>query len=140
MIEFFGLNDVEDDQLKFVVILTKYKNKWIYIKHKHKDTWENPSGNRENNEDISLTASRELIEKTDAKEFFIEPICNYAIEKNGEMIMGRLFNAEVYKLGNNIQDKIKEVKAFKEQPTELEYPEIQKKLISKLEEHLKIVQ
>lgn len=140
MIEFYGLNDVDDDQLTFAIILTKYKNKWIYVRHKKSETWESPGGTRERSEDISLTASRKLIEETNAKEFLIEPICNYSFIKNEQRLIGRLYYGEVFKLGKLFKHEIGEIKLFKEIPENLTYPILQRKLLNKLEGYFKLIE
>lgn len=62
-INFYELNTVENIQLKFAIIVSRYKEKWVFVKHKERLTWEIPGGHREENENINLTASRELIEE-----------------------------------------------------------------------------
>ena len=44
--------EIEDQLLKFAVILSKYQNKWVFCKHKLRDTFEIPGGHREENENI----------------------------------------------------------------------------------------
>lgn len=38
---------IEDDLLKFAVIISKTQNKYVFCKHKDRDTWEIPGGHRE---------------------------------------------------------------------------------------------
>ena len=70
---------VEDSLLKFAVIVTKTNGKWVFCKHKDRDTLEVPGGHREPNEDILDTAKRELIEETGAIDFNLNPICVYSV-------------------------------------------------------------
>ncbi|WP_353893544.1 hypothetical protein PRVXH_000290 [Proteinivorax hydrogeniformans] len=49
---FYGDKPVQDNQLKFAVIMAKYKGKWILSKHKERTTWEIPGGRRERGESI----------------------------------------------------------------------------------------
>lgn len=42
-------DNVEDKFLKFAVIISKYDNKWVFCKHKERDTYEIPGGHREEN-------------------------------------------------------------------------------------------
>lgn len=75
---------VDDDKLKFVVIVSRYQNKWIFCKHKQRDTYEIPGGHREAGETILEAAKRELYEETGAIKFSIEPMCIYSVKgKNG---------------------------------------------------------
>lgn len=137
MVEFLGLNDVDEDELSFVIVLTKYKDKWVYVKHKKRTTWESPGGRRVKKEDINFTASRELMEETDAKEFYLDPICNISVDYKGEKLKGRLFYAEVYKLGKVLQHEIKEVKLFRDLPEDLTYGELQISLLKRFQQYLK---
>ncbi|GFI71105.1 hypothetical protein IMSAG250_00294 [Clostridiales bacterium] len=43
---------VEDELLKFAVIISKSNGKWVFCKHKERNTFEFPGGHRENKEDI----------------------------------------------------------------------------------------
>lgn len=45
-------DEVDDALLKFAVIISKYNGKWVYCKHKERDTYEIPGGHREENEAI----------------------------------------------------------------------------------------
>ena len=72
-------DDMDDELLKFAVIITKAKNKYVFCKHKDRDTWEIPGGHREQGENIMDTAKRELYEETGALEFDIEPVCVYSV-------------------------------------------------------------
>ena len=40
-------DNMDDELLKFAVIITKAKNKYVFCKHKDRDTWEIPGGHRE---------------------------------------------------------------------------------------------
>ena len=53
-------DDIEDSRLKFAVIISGYNGKWVFCKHKERDTYEVPGGHREENENILETAKREL--------------------------------------------------------------------------------
>lgn len=70
-VKFFDLN--ADKPLKYAVICARYNGKWVFCKHKNRDTYEIPGGHREDSEDIETTAKRELWEETGAKNFDICP-------------------------------------------------------------------
>lgn len=92
--------NVEDELLKFAVIISKTQNKYVFCKHKDRDTWEVPGGHREHEEDIIDTAKRELYEETGALEFDIKPVCIYSVTmpdhlNHGEESFGMLFFADI---------------------------------------------
>ena len=63
-IEIYGNEEFDNSKLKYAIIFSKYKSKWIYVKHKERSGWVVPSGHREENENIFDTAKRELYEET----------------------------------------------------------------------------
>jgi 8-oxo-dGTP diphosphatase len=130
-IEFYELGEVEEENLKFAVISTVYKGKWVYVRHKKRDTWEIPGGHREMSESIDYTAKRELFEETGAKEFNIKPVCDYSMNDSNGKLFGRLFFSEINEIGELPISEISEVKLFDELPEKLTYPLIQPFLYKK---------
>lgn len=138
-VNFYDLNTIEDNKLRFTVIMARYSDKWIFVKHKKRETWEIPGGHREENEDINYTASRELIEETGARDFNIIPICIYSVSRGQEESFGQLFYAKVELLAELPDFEIGEVKLFDNIPENLTYPLIQPYLFDKIEKYLKIL-
>ena len=64
MVEVKFYDNVADELLKFAVIISKTDNKWVFCKHKERETYEVPGGHREPGESILETAKRELQEET----------------------------------------------------------------------------
>lgn len=128
---------VDDKLLKFAVIISKANGKWVFCKHKERDTYEVPGGHRENEEQIDMTAIRELQEETGAVDFTIEPVCVYSVTgKNrvndtGEEIFGMLYYAEINKFDDELDSEMEKVVLLDELPSEWTYPLIQPKLIEK---------
>ena len=60
MLEVKLYDTVDDALLKFGVIISKSNGKWVFCKHKERDTFEVHGGHREFGEDIIETAKREL--------------------------------------------------------------------------------
>lgn len=127
---------VEDSLLKFAVIVAKTNGKWVFCKHKSRDTLEIPGGHREPNENIIDTAKRELIEETGAIDFDLKTICVYSvIEKdnfNGEETFGLLCYADIKSFGK-INSEIERIIITDELPTNWTYPTIQPYLLAELE-------
>ncbi len=127
---------VEDSLLKFAVIVAKTNGKWVFCKHKNRDTLEIPGGHREPNEDILDTAKRELIEETGAIDFDLKPVCVYSVLEennfNGEETFGLLCYADIYSFGS-IDSEIEKIIITDELPTNWTYPKIQPYLLEELE-------
>lgn len=131
-------DNIQDDFIKFAVIVCQYQKQWIFVKHKKRDTYEVPGGHRENGESIQETAHRELYEETGAKQYQLYPICIYSVtgptrvNQSGEESYGQLFYAEVQQFGELPESEIEKVMLFQELPTNWTYPEIQPLLIQKV--------
>ena len=59
MLEVNFYDEVDDSLLKFAVIISKADGKWVFCKHKERDTYEIPGGHREEGELILDTRSEE---------------------------------------------------------------------------------
>lgn len=124
---------IEDGLLKFAVIITKTENKYVFCKHRERDTWEIPGGHREPGEKILDTAKRELYEETGALEFTIEPVCVYSVTApdhfDGEESFGMLYFADVKKFEQEIHSEIEKIMITEKLPDRWTYPDIQPKLM-----------
>ena len=137
-VDFYDLNMIEDDKLEFAVIMAKYENKWIFVKHKQRDTWEIPGGHREKFESIDDCASRELIEETGADKFNLIPLCIYSVEKSENKDFGQIFYAEIESLNDLPDSEIEKIDFFDGLPDDLTYPLIQPFIFKKSLEILKL--
>lgn len=115
--------DVE--QFKFVVIVTKYQDKWVFVKHRERDTWEIPGGHIENGETPDEAAGRELMEETGAVKFKIKPFCDYSVLKGDKFGVSRLYFATIDEIGPLPESEIGEVAFFDAIPEKLTHSEIQ---------------
>lgn len=122
---------VEDVLLKFAVIITKSNGKWVFCKHKERETYEVPGGHREAGEHIDDTAKRELYEETGAIEYSIKPICIYSVlrEEEGTETFGKLFFADVKKFEGQLHSEIEKIVFTDEVIDNWTYPLIQPKLL-----------
>ena len=133
-------NKVADELLKFAVIISKHDGKWVFCKHKERDTYEVPGGHREDCESILDTAKRELNEETGALDFSLDPVCVYSVtgknrvNETGEETYGMLYFADIFSFDSTLNSEMESVKLFDELPTEWTYPLIQPLLI---EEYLR---
>ena len=131
---------VADELLKFAVIISKHDGKWVFCKHKERDTYEVPGGHREDGESILNTAKRELNEETGALDFSLDPVCVYSVtgknrvNETGEETYGMLYFADIFSFNSTLNSEMELVKLFDELPTEWTYPLIQPLLI---EEYLR---
>ncbi len=124
---------VSDDLLKFAVIIAKHNGKLVFCKHRQRDTIEIPGGHREDSENISDTARRELYEETGATDFNIKPVCVYSVtdENNfdGEETFGMLFFAEIFSFEKELHSEIESICLLDGLPDKWTYPLIQPRLI-----------
>jgi len=130
-VKFYELDGVEISLLRFAVIISNYKGRWIYCKHKERTTWENPGGRIETGETPLEAAKRELQEETGAIEYNLKPLCVYSVLMGTESY-GLLCYAEIERLGDLPDTEIGEIDFFDSVPKNLTYPDIQPKLFEKV--------
>ena len=134
-------DSIDNEKLKFAVIVSIFDGKFIFCKHKDRVTLEVPGGHREANEDIELTAKRELYEETCAVDYTIEPICVYSVTAdenfNGEETFGMLYYANISSFETELHNEIEKIVIQKDLPSAWTYPLIQPKLVEKVIETIK---
>lgn len=138
MIEVRFYDEIEDSLLKFAVIISKTNDKWVFCKHKERDTYEVPGGHRESGETIEETARRELREETGAVEFDIKPVCVYSVkgktranENLNDETFGMLFTADIFSF-EEIHSEIEKIIICDELVENWTYPLIQPKLLEEV--------
>ncbi len=126
-------NNVDDNLLKFAVIISKSEGKWVFCKHKERNTYEIPGGHREEGEEILETAKRELYEETGAVIFDIKPICVYSVTAeynfNGQETFGMLYFADIKKIEDELYNEIEKIILTDSLNIDWTYPEIQPELL-----------
>ncbi len=130
-------DSVSDELLKFAVIISKTNSKWVFCKHKERNTYEFPGGHREENEDIIDTARRELYEETGALRFDLKPICIYSVTAednfNGQETFGFLFFADIFDFENELHSEMEKIVITDNLVDNWTYPLIQPELIKEAE-------
>lgn len=136
-IGFQDIGTVDESKLKFVVMGARYRDKWVFVKHKERETFEFPGGHIEKGEEVLEAAKRELKEESGAETFSIEPTCEYYVERDGERSYGRIHMAYIDVLGELPNMEIESVHMFEQLPEKLTYPDIVPTLFKKMESNLK---
>lgn len=127
------LSAARPEELTRVVCVSRYKGKWVFCKHKQRDTWEIPGGHIEAGEDYKEAAQRELYEETGATDIILEPVCLYSISS-----FGMLCFAEITNLGDLPESEIEKIGFFEDIPENLTYPDSHKLLFEKVKEYKNI--
>lgn len=132
---------IDDEKLKFAVIISKTGGKWVLCKHKERNTYEVPGGHREPGETILQTAKRELQEETGAIDFDIAPVCVYSVigktrvnENIDEESFGMLYFVNIRTFEQELHSEIEKIIITDQLPKEWTYPLIQPKLMEKATE------
>ena len=126
----------EDCLLKLAVIISKHKGKWVFCKHKERQTYEIPGGHRESGEEMMDTARRELQEETGALKYTITPLCVYSVtgknrvNQTGEETFGMLYYADIETFEDELHSEMEVVCFFEDLPSDWTYPLIQPLLVA----------
>lgn len=140
MIEVKFYEQTKDENLKFAVIIAKTNGKWVFCKHKDRDTYEIPGGHREKGETILATAKRELMEETGAIDFDIKQVCVYSVKgktrvntEPEEESFGMLFIADITSFEKELHSEMEKILITDSLVDSWTYPLIQPKLIQEAE-------
>ncbi len=136
-VKFYDPEFHPDGVLTYSVIAAKFGEKWIFVRHHNRQTWEIPGGHIEKGETPDEAAGRELAEETGAMEFDLNCVSTYSVKKNGETGYGRLYLANIYELGP-IPDRseIAEITFLEMIPERPTHPDIQPHLFRKIMDYI----
>lgn len=137
-VNFYDADRIDDALLKFAVIVSRHNGKWVFCKHRERDTYECPGGRREEGEKIGGTAKRELWEETGAVRYDIRPVCVYAVAREGAESFGMLYFADIYEFEELPSFEIEKIELFSALPGRWTYPLIQPKLLEKAKKVMQI--
>ncbi len=125
-------------KLTYSVISARFNDKWIFVRHNKRNSFEIAGGHIEKGESSHEAACRELMEETGAVQFSIECIATYSVIIDGVTGWGRLYFAEVTELGPlPAMSEIGEVIFGTELPEMNTHPDIQPLLFKRTLEYLK---
>ncbi|MBC8559607.1 NUDIX hydrolase [Fumia xinanensis] len=123
---------------KYAVIAARYEGKWVFCRHKSRQTLELPGGHREPGESPEETARRELREETGAVRFQLVPLGGYSVSENGASeTFGALYFAEIEELEALPPFEMAEIRLLAAPPSERSrwtYPDIQPLLLQKAQQ------
>jgi len=121
---------------KFVVICSRFEEKWLLSKHKKRSTWETQGGHIEDGETPMQAAERELFEESGVSDASLYPVCDYVGYDEFGSAAGVVFLADIHALGRLPESEMKEIGLFDPLPNELTYPNVTPKLMSEAEKIL----
>ena len=126
-----------DTKLTYSVISARFEDKWLFVRHHKRTTFEIAGGHIEEGETSFEAAGRELMEETGALKFSLDCISTYSVKKDGETGWGRLYFAKVSEVGP-IPDtsEIAEVVKLDRIPENPTHPDIQPHLFKKTLEYI----
>jgi 8-oxo-dGTP diphosphatase len=132
-VNFYDPLFIPGGKLVYSVISARYNNKWVFVRHHKRTTFEIPGGHIEDNETSGDAAGRELTEETGAIKFDLTCVSTYSVVMDNVTTFGRLYFAEIYEMGNvTDQSEIEEVIFLENLPSNLTYPDIQPHLFDRV--------
>lgn len=135
MVQFQDRSSISDQQFVYVVIVSREKDKWLFVRHRERMTWELPGGKRESGEDLIQAARRELYEETGSLSYWMQEICAYRLGEDDPK-WGLLLYAEITDRGELPASEIIEVRADDKEPKHWTY-EAHPELLKRIKQELK---
>lgn len=142
LVNIYDMHTIQDEKLKYAVIVCSYKHQIVMVRHKQRTTIEIPGGHRERGESIMACAKRELWEETGAVNFDIQPRYVYGVKRDGEEeSFGMLYTALISSFedipsNSEIKERILYHELPKIQDVSWTYPLIQPCLYEAVKQYL----
>lgn len=124
---------VRISDLTYVVIGAREDDRWIFVRHAERTTWELPAGHIEPGEDPDHAAERELFEETGTTGADLEHLHDYMVRINGKADYGRLYFGKINERGSLPDSEIGEILLRATTPGPATYPEAHDKFIAVLD-------
>jgi len=121
---------------RYTVIFARHNGKWLYTRHKDRDTYETAGGHIEPGKTPFDCAKRELYEETGAVKFSIFPAFDYAVHTDTTFSYGQVFYADVQTLGEMPDYEMAEAREFATIPDKMRFPQILPVLYNEIEKWL----
>lgn len=120
-------NSATDSFLLYAVIIARYKDQWVFCKHKKRTTLEIPGGRREKGETIEQTARRELYEETGASTYTLKQLTPYSVIEKGVESFGMIYYADIYEFDSLPESEMEKILLLKDLPPidQWTYPSLQ---------------
>lgn len=116
----------------------RYREEWIFVRHRDRRSWEMPAGHIDKGESADQAAVRELFEEAGVVKSSIAHICDYSVMVGRKTEYGRLYGAMVEELDPHLEYEIEELHFTAELPGNLTYPEVQTILFKRAEKHFQL--
>lgn len=118
--------------LRYAVIASRTSDgRWVFCRHRERDTWECPGGHIEPGESAEDAARRELWEETGAVSYRLTTVGIYGVSRDGKADYGMLYAATIDAFGPLPPLEIAEARPFEQLPERWTYPQIQPILLSR---------
>jgi len=137
IVNFYNPDLLPSDKLIYSVVTARYNDKWVFVRHHERSTFEIPGGHIEDVETPFEAAKRELMEETGALKFNLVCVATYSVTIDDKTRYGKLFFAEILEMGD-VPDicEIEEITFLDNLPDSVTYPDIQPYLFKKVLEYL----
>ena len=122
--------------VKYVVVCTFYKGKYLLSRHRERSTWETQGGHIEPGETAEEAARRELYEESGVRKARFYPVCDYLGVNPPRQANGTVYLAVAEELGTLPDSEMAETALFETLPENLTYPNVTPRLFAEAKKHL----